>query len=383
MSDIECKKDKTSFCRLPKVFNPDNYLINLIIDLNNLKYKLYNQMDLSLTDNKSETGNGILIINCVQNYKITNIFCLDEKKNLQIFENDLFVNYIHKIPEENKCLFFHSKDLIDIVNNFVFKFDGFQKYQKLLSTNENQLFAKETLKYQFIKFIQDNSDFFDKFKNSIHNMFSLKSECFDYFEYMLEESKNINNRSDHINQISYNNTIKEQTIYIKLPMDYSVNEKIKVLLEIEGDIRTEKSPTGFNLSIWGENSSIFDLDHKETIRLAWKNKIDQNKETILLNSVFAMAGEPVEFRTVFPCFDEPCFKSRFSLNVFIEREDILAKYTDNFYVLSNGDLIERQEFIFEKKKYIKFKLSESPLMSIYLLTWIIGYYDCLSKDILI
>jgi len=371
---------KSSKCRLPKTFNPDKYNLNLIMDFYNLKYNLFYEMNLSVTDNQSKTGRNILILNAVDKYLIKNIYCFDKVSCSELLENDLLKNF-KNFPKESNCFYFYSKDLIEIVNKFIFNFKGLEKYnEKYLQLNDEKL-AKEKIKSNFIEYLQYNYMDSNNSFNNLQNIFNLTNEDFDFFDSLLIFAKN--NEKEKELQINYNDIIKEQTIYIKLPRCYLVGESLNIFIDVEGDVKTEKSTAGFYLSIWGKESTILDSCDTLTIKEIWKDKYNSNMKDILLNSVFAMAGEPVDFRTVFPCFDEPCFKSKFLMNVLIPEESIIKDISENFQVLSNGELHKKIDFILENNHYIKYSFSESPLMSIYLLTWIIGYYKFISKELII
>jgi len=375
----------TSKCRLPQTFNPENYKINLIMDFYNLKYKFFNEIDLKVIDCQSENTNEILILNSVEKFEIKNIHCLDETLNSDLFHID-YIKEQFLIPSETKCSFFYSKDLLEIANLFVFSFHGLSIYETLVKEEKCKEKAKQKIISMFLKFIQENILNLSTYKKSFLDVFCLNSDKqFDFFNYILYLSytQGIKNNSNGEITSQCHTIIKEDSIYIKLPRGFKQGEKFKMLFEVEGGVKTQKSSAGFYLSIWGSDSRIFDMKNNQTIKTAWKEKYNCNIKDILINSVFAMAGEPVEFRNVFPCFDEPCFKSKFSMNIFIPKEDILETSSAYFHVLSNGELKSLSSVLISDKEFNKYEFTESPLMSIYLLTWVIGYYDYIYKDITI
>lgn len=78
--------------------------------------------------------------------------------------------------------------------------------------------------------------------------------------------------------------------------------------------------------------------------------------------------EPTDARRAFPCWDEPSIKSKFTISLEISQ---------NLVGLSNMDEDQRQVSIDEKTVIINFK--ESPLMSTYLVAWVVGEFEFIEK----
>ena len=78
--------------------------------------------------------------------------------------------------------------------------------------------------------------------------------------------------------------------------------------------------------------------------------------------------EPISARSVFPCWDEPNFKSTFTLTLIVAFE---------MTAISNMPMVAARVTIRDAKEYIEQTFQTTPLMSTYLLAWCIGEYDSL------
>lgn len=86
---------------------------------------------------------------------------------------------------------------------------------------------------------------------------------------------------------------------------------------------------------------------------------------------YKIASTQLEFydaRKVFPCFDQPSFKSKYSLTIVHDKEFPT--------VLSNMKVISRTN----EGKWIRSKFEESPLMSSYLVAMLISDFVCKTTD---
>ncbi|KAI3380154.1 hypothetical protein SNEBB_008330 [Seison nebaliae] len=84
--------------------------------------------------------------------------------------------------------------------------------------------------------------------------------------------------------------------------------------------------------------------------------------------------ESNDARRAFPCWDEPSFKATFSITI---------TFPDGLTGLSNMEPINEE--VNDSMKTIKF--NKTPIMSTYLLAWVIGHYECIegrsSENILV
>jgi aminopeptidase N len=98
-------------------------------------------------------------------------------------------------------------------------------------------------------------------------------------------------------------------------------------------------------------------------RVKYKYPVQDGKEPYTAVSQF----EACEARKAFPCWDEPIFKATFDINIV----------TDPFYtVLSNMPL---KEIIDSESSLKKFVFQTTPIMSTYLVAFVIGDYACLEE----
>ncbi len=220
------------------------------------------------------------------------------------------------------------------------------------------------------------------FVNFVRQNNLLKNNEKHIFDKIIQLNCNKLNILDFLEQ--YNSSrdfLIEEAIYIKLLKKYEEGEQLKLCLDIDGRVRcNEERYMGFYISIFGPQSNDLNLGRNDFLKL-WKKKL-RKEDNYLKNAIFTVACKPIEFRTIFPCFDEPCFKAKFNVKINIEKKilDFNPQIKNNLRVLSNGELIEINEvekLYFSQNKIFEYKFSESPLMSIYLLTWTIGYYNYL------
>ena len=337
--------------RLPLGFYPDKYYLDVFVDIYNLKYHINQEIDLTV----KETGNNLLILNSIKKfYQIKHITFLGYDP---IADN--FINNFNEKQNINFSNFFYSdeieefsKNYINLYNKFIFSYEK-NFLENLEKDKKNNLFQKF-----FLENILSSSDI-QNFKKFI------SMDCNNFNTISLFENFSIQK-------------IKEEGLYIKLPRSFIQGERIKIKFEIDGRIKCKEDKfLGFFLSILGPQSKDLNVGPEEFLKL-WQNNFT-TKNNYLKNSFFTVACEPVEFRSIFPCFDEPCFKSKFNIKINIEKKilDFNPQIKNNFKILSNGELLEINHLTKFNTEVLEYKFSESPMMSIYLLTWNLGYYDYL------
>ncbi len=90
--------------------------------------------------------------------------------------------------------------------------------------------------------------------------------------------------------------------------------------------------------------------------------------------------EPCYARMAFPCFDQPSVRTKFQVRVLAPPDLLVlsnmplssASPTEKFLDKNNSEA-QRVEWLFDW----------TPSISAYLLTWIIGVFDHLKKDVVI
>lgn len=82
--------------------------------------------------------------------------------------------------------------------------------------------------------------------------------------------------------------------------------------------------------------------------------------------------EPTSARTAFPCFDEPSFKARFNIQLDLSEAD-----SANKKILSNMPMVSQitDRSGFDGEKRTRFTFEKTPIMSTYLIAFIIGEFD--------
>lgn len=163
----------------------------------------------------------------------------------------------------------------------------------------------------------------------------------------------------------------EDAIYIPIPNEVIINkdDELKFSCLVQGSISNKKG--GFYFTF--QNAKIKSLLSKsrEHFMECYQNSIlaTKDKNEYLSSLVICSVNEPVYCREYMPCFDEPSYKA-----IFAFRAELDKFYVDSYEKLkcvSNGELIDVKE---EGDKYL-FSYSDSPLMSCYLFTFVIGNYD--------
>ena len=164
----------------------------------------------------------------------------------------------------------------------------------------------------------------------------------------------------------------EECIYFPLE-NIIVDDLLKIEFEVEGEVEL-LNLTGLAVNF---NEPKIQSLKKNKLSNIWENKIkewpkEKLKENPIIESlVLSVVSEPNFIRLIFPCFDEPCYKSVFSFQLILDKY-----YMDAFPKLkcvTNGSLIN-VEPIENNSKYL-FTYKDTPLMSIYLFTFVVGNYD--------
>ena len=188
----------------------------------------------------------------------------------------------------------------------------------------------------------------------------------------------------HIYLFSLNDQEKKYLIqdglYIPIIKDIKKGEKLKLIISLEGKLSPEMSNNALYLCTnYDEKRPLF--KQYETLEKEWKENNYNNISTLPLeelgknfffqNLVMVFFSTPAKFRLNMPCFDEPCYKAIFSFKLVIDKY-----FVDAFKQLkcvTNGSLIHVN--LDSKINKYTFTYSDSPVMSSYLFTFVIGNYD--------
>ena len=79
--------------------------------------------------------------------------------------------------------------------------------------------------------------------------------------------------------------------------------------------------------------------------------------------------ESTDARLAFPCWDEPALKARFR---------VILTTPLNFTAVSNMPVLQKKTVEKHGEKKVVYEFDESPIMSTYLLAFVIGEFDCIS-----
>ena len=202
----------------------------------------------------------------------------------------------------------------------------------------------------------------------------------------VEIGKNSENSENHSHIFLFNlpeADLKYQVqdgMYIPLNHNIKKGEKLKLNIFLEGKISPEFNNNA--LYICTNIDSKRDLfKDNQTLEKEWKDnnydkintlsKEELSQNIFFKNLVTVFFTSPTQFHLNMPCFDEPCYKAVFSFQLELDKY-----FVDAFKQLkcvSNGSLIH-VELNQDTNKYI-FSYSDTPLMSCYLFTFVIGNYD--------
>ena len=178
----------------------------------------------------------------------------------------------------------------------------------------------------------------------------------------------------------YQSTIS--AIYFSLKKGIKKGEKLIFKCTKNDKIKTTTEGYGLYISFWDYKlRKLLDKKIFKNIYISFKDKSNPTVEEIKNNFnyfkslVISLNSSPVGLREVFPCFDEPCFKSTFKLSISVHKNFVNS--SKNFTIVNNSDV----ENIIEKDNKKIYIFKKIPKISCYLLTFTIGYYEYIEKYI--
>ena len=174
----------------------------------------------------------------------------------------------------------------------------------------------------------------------------------------------------------------KSTIYFSLKEGIKKGDKLIFKCEKKDLIKTSTDGYGLYISFWDyklrrtlDNKTF----NKNNIKDKFKDKQNPTVEEIQNNFnyfkslVITLNSSPSGLREVIPCFDEPFFKSTFKLSISVNKNFVNS--SKNFTIVNNSDL----DKIIKKENKSIFIFKETPKISTYLLTFVIGYYEYIEK----
>ena len=211
--------------------------------------------------------------------------------------------------------------------------------------------------------------------------FSSESKVYNY-ELIKEKSNQDNYIVEYLSSCPKDYTYTISSIYFSLKEGIKKGDKLIFKCEKNDIIKRTTEGYGLYISFWDYKLRKL-LDNKKfnnnTVPLLFKDENNPKMEEIkskinyFKSLVICLNSSPVGLREVIPCFDEPSFKSTFKLKISVNKN--FANSSKNFTIVSNGDL-EKIEENNNNKIYI---FKETPKISTYLLTFVIGYYEYIEK----
>ena len=220
----------------------------------------------------------------------------------------------------------------------------------------------------------------DKYNYIILNLLLFKFD--NIADEWIEIGKNNTESKEHNHLFYYElseNDLKyevQEGIYIPIDKDVNKGEKLKLNFSLEGKMTQDMSNALYLCTNLDEKRELFTFSNN--FEEEWKmnyndleNMKDLSENIFFKNLVTVFLSTPSKLHLNMPCFDEPCYKAIYSFRLELDKF-----YVDAFKQLkcvTNGSLIH-VHLDNNKRKYT-FIYSDSPLMSSYLFTFVIGNYD--------
>ena len=206
--------------------------------------------------------------------------------------------------------------------------------------------------------------------NALPSEYEIKLMTILKFDIIMDDWIILSNK--YLNSLPNQRDNIEECIYFPLE-NVNIDDKIKITFTIEGKIEMLKQ-TGLSVNFNDPEIQCLKINKLKEL---WEKEVKNCQKENLKNNrflsslVLSVVSEPNYIRLIFPCFDEPCYKSIFSFNLILDKF-----YMDNYQKLkciTNGTLYDVKS-IENETKYL-FSYRDTPLMSIYLFTFVIGNYD--------
>ena len=169
-------------------------------------------------------------------------------------------------------------------------------------------------------------------------------------------------------------------LYIPLNKYVKNGEILKLIYLVEGKMTPDSKNNALYLCTNYDEKKLVFLNSKN-LEKEWNDcnynklnsfsKEDLSQNKFFKNLVTVFLSVPTKLRLNMPCFDEPCYKAIFSFQLVIDKFFIDA--FKQLKCVTNGALIH-VELDQKSNKYL-FSYSDTPLMSTYLFTFVIGNYD--------
>lgn len=230
--------------------------------------------------------------------------------------------------------------LTDNCNNELCPWNNNQLSRTILPSQYNLLIQINTTTNLYNGTIQIDVDV----KNVTHNIILNAAEILNVFEVTISDLNNL-------------------TIATNKPFAYSPSEYLVIPLK-------ETLNPGQYLIQANFNGSMENVKNEKGLYRGWYH-LEQNNQTNPINYA-ATQFEYIHSRKMFPCFDDPSFKSNISITIVHDK--IMATTLSN---MNNISSIQHQSM----PEWVITKYQTTPPMSTYLISILVSDFICSSKEI--
>ena len=215
---------------------------------------------------------------------------------------------------------------------------------------------------------------------SLNSISSSKENKISNYE-LIKYNSNENYIKEYLTSCPQDYHFSKSAIYFSLKEGIKKGEKLIFKCEKNDKIKTSIEGYGLYISFWDYKlrRTLDKETFKNDIAKKLKDKYNPTIEEIQSNFnyfkslVITLNSSPLGLREVIPCFDEPFFKSTFNLKISVHKNFVNS--SNNFTIVHNSNIDE----IIEKENKKIFIFKETPKISTYLLTFVIGYFDHVEK----
>ena len=198
---------------------------------------------------------------------------------------------------------------------------------------------------------------------------------------LIKYNSNENYIKEYLSSCPQDYHFSKSAIYFSLKEGIKKGEKLIFKCEKNDKIKTSIEGYGLYISFWDYKlrRTLDKETFKNDIAKKLKDKYNPTIEEIQSNFnyfkslVITLNSSPLGLREVIPCFDEPFFKSTFNLKISVHKNFVNS--SNNFTIVHNSNI----DKIIEKENKKIFIFKETPKISTYLLTFVIGYFDHVEK----
>jgi puromycin-sensitive aminopeptidase len=144
--------------------------------------------------------------------------------------------------------------------------------------------------------------------------------------------------------------------------------KVVPVTGIEFEAEWETCVVSLGAELRSFNTNVF------LLRVSYHSKFNEQMRGFYLSfwknqAIATTQFEPTDARRSFPCWDEPSFKATFSVDITVPNRAL--------QVISNMPVLELKST--PQENFVFYRFEKSPIMSTYLVAYVIGKFDFLSS----